>query len=321
MNRDAKIGGLIWCGLLGASFALKVDLSWIELLFLFAPLVIVPLGLELTRRMDARINLPLPEHIVRVAGLPAGFLAVASLLPPRGTVAAALAGGWLAFCGVAALGGIFRFARGDWRTFDGLCPAVAFMYLSVGGAWFVASRLGLTPLGFEEPIVLLTAVHFHFAVFATPLLARAAGRMLRQKAKLGKTTILFLIVAWDVLVGPGLLAAGFVIGPRVKLLAALTLASSEIGLAIAFLVALRWIARPGPRLLVGGRISLATVRASGADGTPAWLGKCLGLHILRPSRLDPRERKQFCRREGSFVRSAIKGEPALWTSPRPPKCR
>jgi hypothetical protein len=251
VNRDAKIGGLIWCGLLGASFALKVDLSWIELLFLFAPLVIVPLGLELTRRMDARINLPLPERIARIAGLPAAFLAVASLLHPRGTVAAALAGGWLAFCGVAALGGIFRFARGDWRTLDGLCPAVAFMYLSVGGAWFVASRLGLTPLGFEEPIVLLTAVHFHFAGFAAPLLARAAGRTLSQKAKLGKTTILFVIVAWGVLVGPGLLAAGFVVGPRVKLLAALTLASSEIGLAIAFLVALRWIAQPGPRLLVG----------------------------------------------------------------------
>jgi hypothetical protein len=242
---------LIWCSLAGASFALKLDLSWIELLFLFAPLVVVPLGLELTRRMEGRTDPTLSERVVRIACLPAAFLAVASLLHSRGTIAAALAAGWLAFCGVAALGGMLRLARGDWRTLDGLLPAVSLLYLSVGGAWFVASRLGLTPLGFQEPIVLLTAVHFHFAGFAAPLLARSAGRTLSHKARLGKTAIPFAIVAWGVLLGPGLLAAGFVVGPRLKLLAALTLASSEIGLAVAFLAALPRITHLGARLLVG----------------------------------------------------------------------
>jgi hypothetical protein len=50
------------------------------------------------------------------------------------------------------------------------------LYLPIGGAWLVASRLGIQPLGFGDTIVLLTAVHFHFAGFAAPVLAGLAGR-------------------------------------------------------------------------------------------------------------------------------------------------
>jgi hypothetical protein len=46
----------------------------------------------------------------------------------------------------------------------------------VGGAWLVASRLGMRPMGIQEPIGLLTAVHFHFAGFATAMIAAAMLR-------------------------------------------------------------------------------------------------------------------------------------------------
>jgi len=48
--------------------------------------------------------------------------------------------------------------------------------LAVGGAWLVASRLGMRPMGIQEPIVLLTAVHFHYAGFATATIAAATLR-------------------------------------------------------------------------------------------------------------------------------------------------
>jgi hypothetical protein len=217
----------------------KLDLNWIELLFLFAPLVIVPLGLELTSRMDAAAEFSAPERIARAIQFPAAALAVAVFLCAPGRLAAGLALGWLAFCGLLAIGGVMRIVKGAIAHVDSACAAIAFLYVSVGGAWFVASRLGLTPLGFQEPIVLLTGVHFHYAGFAAPLLARSAGRALSPRLSGGASAALFRGVVTAVLLGPAILAAGFVIDPRLKLISALVLAAGEIGLAIFFLFALR----------------------------------------------------------------------------------
>jgi len=114
---------------------------------------------------------------------------------------------------------------------------VSFLYLPVGCAWLAASRLGMTPMGFQEPIVLLTAVHFHFAGFAAPLLAMAVASESKLEGLAARR--IFMAVAAGVLAGPGLLAAGFVIGPRMKLAAALVVACSETGLALYFLIAVR----------------------------------------------------------------------------------
>jgi hypothetical protein len=61
----------------------------------------------------------------------------------------------------------------------------------------------------------------------------------------------FKLVAVGVLLGPAFLAAGFIIGPRLKLVAAVLLTASEIGLAICFLVALRAVADNRAKLLIG----------------------------------------------------------------------
>jgi len=94
----------------------------------------------------------------------------------------------------------------------------------------VASRLGLTPLGFEEPIVLLTAVHFHYAGFAACLIAGAAALALKQVP--ATANVALRLVLAGVLLGPGSLAVGFIVGPVVKLLAALWLALSLFGLSL-----------------------------------------------------------------------------------------
>ncbi|HUG10392.1 MAG TPA: YndJ family transporter, partial [Opitutaceae bacterium] len=48
---------------------------------------------------------------------------------------------------------------------------------AVGGAWVAVDRFGLAPLAFSVDIVQLTAVHFHFAGLALPVLA---GCVLRE---------------------------------------------------------------------------------------------------------------------------------------------
>jgi hypothetical protein len=250
MKWNAIFGGAVWCVLAVAARAGKLDLNWIELLFLFAPLVIVPLGLELTRCMETGVAVSTPERLARAIQIPAAALAVATFFCAPGLLAAGLACGWLAFCGLLAIGGVIRFVNGAYMRLDSACAAIEFIYVAVGGAWLVASRLGLTPIGFQEPIVLLTAVHFHYAGFAAPLLARSVGRTLPGRLSGWAMVVLFRVIVTAVLLGPGILAAGFVIGPRVKLLAAIVLATAEIGLAISFLFALRKIRSVAAKLLI-----------------------------------------------------------------------
>ena len=127
--------------------------------------------------------------------------------------------------------------RGEFRKLKTACRIVSFMYLPIGCAWLTASRFGLSPMSFQEPIVLLTAVHFHFAGFAAPLLALAAGTAIEKKTFIPRR--IFNVVAAGILAGPGLLAAGFVIGPRLKLAMALLVACSEAGLSLFFLALAR----------------------------------------------------------------------------------
>lgn len=250
MNRSSLLGAIVWCGLLAAARMHRLELDWIDLLFLFAPLVIVPLGLELTSRIERGVAPPLPERIARLIQLSCALLVVVSLCLDRGILAASLSVAWLLFCGMLALGGLIRLRRGAFRRIDSAFPVVAFVFLPVGAAWLVASRLGLTPIGFQEPIVLLTAVHFHYAGFAAPLLARSSRLALGGSRIPSTCAALLNVVAAGVLAGPALLAAGFVIGPRLKLAAALVLATSEIGLALSFVLALWHVSQLAARFLI-----------------------------------------------------------------------
>lgn len=250
MTRNAIVGAFVWCGLLIAAQMNVIDLTCIELLFVFAPLVVVPLGLHLTDQVEGGATTSLPERLARAIHAPAAALTVVSFFFAPGIVGGVLAAGWIVFCGFLALGGLVRLLRGAFARLDALCPVAAFLYSLVGAAWLVASRLGLNPLGFQEPIVLLTAVHFHYAGFAAPLLARSTGRTLADPQGNATAAALFRFVLAGVLVGPCLLAMGFVVGPRVKLAAALLLVLSEVGLAISFVFALNRTAHLGAQLLL-----------------------------------------------------------------------
>jgi hypothetical protein len=107
--------------------------------------------------------------------------------------------------------------------------AVGKIDLAVGGAWLVASRLGMRPMGIQEPIGLLTAVHFHFAGFATATIAAAT----LQAAELGRGEQKWLRRLCYLVAGmPFLVATGFVISPALKMVAAIVFSASVAGLAI-----------------------------------------------------------------------------------------
>jgi hypothetical protein len=109
----------------------------------------------------------------------------------------------------------------------------------VGGIHLVSSRLGHPLAGFPEPIVLLTAIHFHYTAFAAPILASLAGRTLGPVAGLGLVG------------GTPLLAAGFLFSPKLKAAAVGVLVLCVSGLALAQFAALPRLTRRGGRLLLG----------------------------------------------------------------------
>lgn len=233
MSRNAIAGGVLWVGLVALSRLQWVRLNTIELLFLLGPLVVVPLGLGLAFQFVGKMQIGISIRIAQKLQLPAALCVIASFWLPQGIVATILALPWFVFGCFIGLEGLMALIRGECRKLKGACLIVSYVYLPIGCAWLVASRSGLSPMGFQEPIVLLTAVHFHFAGFAAPLLSLAAATMIEKKAV--AIDLIFKLVASGVLAGPGLLAAGFVIGPHLKLAMALLVACSEVGLSLFFL--------------------------------------------------------------------------------------
>jgi hypothetical protein len=209
----------------------------IELLFLVAPFAVVPLVLRL---LDA----PRP---LRVAVWPLALLATASFAVPTGPWAAALAAPWAACSAVGAIWGLTRLRR-DWPR---LLETAGLLLWPVGGAHLVASRLGMEVLGFQEPIVLLTAVHFHYTGLALPVLAARS---------LEKTPWprLHLAASAAAVGGTPLLAVGFLTSDALQLAAAWLVSLGVWGLAASQVGCRRRLHAPTARDLLSLSSAAAT---------------------------------------------------------------
>jgi hypothetical protein len=234
---SATTGAAVWTGLAVLARLGIARLGAIELLFLLAPLVIVPLGMELGRMLERSGPF---DRLARHSQPPGAVLAVVAMCLPPGKYAGLAALGWMLVCALMAAGGTVVLARmisprqgnGERAEFAPriaqAAVAVARIDLAVGGAWLVASRLGLRPMGIQEPIALLTAVHFHYAGFATATIAAAtlkfSGRLAAPRWLCGLTLAVISL--------PFAVAAGFVISPALKMVAALLFSVSVAGLAV-----------------------------------------------------------------------------------------
>src|SRR5260221_5129561 len=96
--------------------------------------------------------------------------------------------------------------------------------LPVGGAWVFLSRSGVSVLGFQEPVPLLTAVHFHFAAFGALTVIGEAARAEGVRA--------YRVIVGAALVGLPLVAARLTFLPALELVgaAALTAPISAVGI-------------------------------------------------------------------------------------------
>ena len=223
----------------------------IELLFLLGPLALVPLALPLLG--ESR-----PLAWARRLLWPGALAAAASFLTRRGWASGLLAGGWWIVLLLLALHGLALLVD---RGFPGRTAlAAACLLVPVGGGWLVVSRVGLEPFGFLEPVPLLTAVHFHFAVFGSLVLIGRAGEWLEGRlydavvaaAVAGPLLVATGIASTPVLEAVGGVALAWAVGtfaililfrvvPRVPIVAAVLLTISSTAILMGMACALAWL--------------------------------------------------------------------------------
>jgi hypothetical protein len=125
--------------------------------------------------------------------------------------------------------GVFRVVRRGLGSLPLLCRDAGLIYAAVGAAWLLADRLGLRPLGFDPAIVLLTAVHFHYAGWLLPIIT---GLALGNS----KPSWFHPVVGWTVIAAVPGVAIGITVsqlgfGPGVETTAALLMALGGTGVA------------------------------------------------------------------------------------------
>ncbi len=246
-------------------------LTLIEQLFLMSPLMVVPLGLGI---MDGAPEIGRIPSWASRGVLIAGAASLAAFGFPRGFVSGALAFGWALVTFAVGFIALRRIVQRGVGSLSHFCFISGCLYLPVAGIGLVMSRLGITALGFEEPIVLLTAVHFHNSGFAAPILVGAAAEKFQSPGSRGALRA----IAAGVLATPALIAVGFVFSPALKLIATVWLALSLAGLALLTLAQLDAITPTSARMLVGvsagsvmAGMVLSCVYAAGEFAAREWI--------------------------------------------------
>ena len=146
--------------------------SWVQVLLAVALIVVVPAGLR-----SFQWSHPRSEQMRTMAAKTAryaGVVAAGAFLVEQGTVSGVLTAPWLLVAGLVSISALVQFLKvRSFQPID-MMRMAACAYLTFGAGWLVLSRLGIRPLDFSNAVVELTAVHFHFAGFAAPLIAAAA---------------------------------------------------------------------------------------------------------------------------------------------------
>lgn len=216
---SAALGGVVWLTRVAVVGIEPATMTWGVCLFLLAPLVLVPLALRLIGELS------LPAKLA-VGLQPIGALSlVVSFVQPAGMTAGLLALPWLLVTGLVAFAGLLRLRRHAWHILPELAIDAGLIYLSIGGVWTIMARLGERPLDFDDVIVFLTAMHFHYAGFVLPLATGLAGRCIL--GRLGSISAA-AVIAGVPLTAIGITASQLQWGQALEVLSAVFLASAGL---------------------------------------------------------------------------------------------
>jgi YndJ-like protein len=224
---SAVAGTVVWLLLLLTTTSGLRETEVIHKVVFFGMLVVVPLGLSLVPIAGEQGSsfFRLAVLVQPVAALPA----IASFYLETGPFAATLSAAWFILAVLIAVIGLMRLKSRRPHPVEESAIDAGLLYLPVAGAWLVVYRLGVQPFDYGETIILLTVVHFHFAGFATPIIAGMSGRVLatRKHPQSLYTFSVFAIVA-----SMPLVAAGITFSPWLGLIGTLLLSAGLVMLAV-----------------------------------------------------------------------------------------
>ncbi|MEN3328184.1 MAG: hypothetical protein V7638_2991 [Acidobacteriota bacterium] len=247
-KRSAAGGVVVWLITLLLTTSDSEHAELVHKVVFWAVLVIVPLGLSVVGGQSKLYKLVVFAQPV------AALLTIASFFVQKGVLSAALASAWLIVNILIALLGLVRLTRRGFHRIEELSIDGGLLYLPVAGAWLVIYRLGVQPLDYGEMIVLLTVVHFHFAGFATPIIAGMSGRVLARR---DYPRTVFRLSVFALIAAMPLVAAGITFSPWIGFAGALLLTT---GLVLLAVLTIAWV-RPSitskvwRALLVFGAVS------------------------------------------------------------------
>ncbi|PHN03068.1 YndJ family transporter [Flavilitoribacter nigricans] len=204
-----------------------MDNLWVQGILLLAVGLIVPLALK-TDRMGTGPTAAGKAYYP----IAAGSLLLAHLLGP-GPLSGLLATPWLLFSGYILLS-VYR----QWRSRQAplslfwLVRLLALVYLCIGAMWAVADRFSWQPLGFDPLIVLLTAVHFHYAGFA---LLWLAGKALQWEHPQWVNYLLSSVALGVPLTAVGITTSQWGWSPWIETAAVLIMAAGGIAVGLSYL--------------------------------------------------------------------------------------
>lgn len=217
------VGGVIWLVILVWLHPLPFQTEWATMLLLLPPLVLAPVGLRLAILSDRNISAFGLLLLSSQLQFPSALLLAIAFLPPPGLLAAALSLPWFITTALIALSGLVRIRQRGLKSWENLCIDAGLVYLVIGSGWTVLSRWGMRPLDFEPVIVLLTAIHFHYAGFLLPIFTGLAAQKL--KGALSRFAV-FGVIAGVPLVAAGITATQLGFGTWLESFAALVLAGA-----------------------------------------------------------------------------------------------
>lgn len=145
--------------------------NWAQGLLLLAAFIWLPMLTAITRQQFV-IHAEAASLVFTRFLLPSACLLALSFRFTQGSLGAILSAlPWFCCLLVVSIWGMY----GLWKirpfTLPLLTIHAAWIMGAVGGAWLMADRIGMQPLGFSPSIVLLTALHFHYAGIIFPSLA------------------------------------------------------------------------------------------------------------------------------------------------------
>lgn len=230
------LGALLWLIALVLSYLDVATLSNLSQLLLLAILLITPLALFVVYGSTMPSSPP-ARHLPQFYW-PAALTAFASFLLSPGLPAALLVLPWFLYSGAIAFHGLQRLFQAQARRvplrIEEAVISFGFLYLVIGGFWLLLSRGSLTLAQFHEPIVTLTAIHFHYISLGALVTGGVSGRLLRPGRTL--TARLYQLSAIGLITGPPLVALGITFSVLIEALAALILALSLTILSILTLL-------------------------------------------------------------------------------------